>query len=64
MKRHFDCDTVNVVPIENDGDEGSAGSHFERAIFFNEIMNAGEMKDEIFSHFSFALLIDSGWYGI
>ena len=26
-------------------------------------MNAGEMKDEVFSHFTFSLLKDSGWYG-
>jgi len=49
--------------LENDGTDSSAGSHFERAIFFEEIMNSGEMKDEVFSNFTFLLLKDSGWYG-
>jgi len=60
----FDCQGITYVPLENDGDEGSAYSHLERAVFFNEIMTASTVKDQIFSGFSLNLLKDSGWYGV
>jgi leishmanolysin-like peptidase len=50
--------------LENDGLIGAKGSHFERTIFFNEIMTASSIKDQVFSGFSFSLLLDSGWYRI
>lgn len=55
---------MNIIPLENDGDAGSAGAHFERSIFFNEVMTASTIKDQVFSGFGFSLLSDSGWYGI
>ena len=63
-KKYFGCESLNIIPLENDGDKSSAGSHFERAIFFNEVMTASEIKDAVFSGFSFSVLKDSGWYGI
>ena len=60
----FNCEGLTYVPLENDGDRGSSGSHFERAVFFNEIMTASIMKDQVFSGFSLNLLKDSGWYGV
>ena len=42
----------------------SAGNHFERAIFFNEIMTASVTKNPVFSGFTVNLLIDSGWYKV
>lgn len=52
------------MPLENDGGEGSIGVHFEKLVFFNEIMTATTVKDVVFSGFSFYLLKDSGWYGV
>jgi len=63
-RNFYKCESVGVIPLENDGDEGSAGSHFERAIFFNEVMTASTIKDPVFSGFGFSLLADSGWYGV
>ena len=38
-------------------------SHFERRIFYNELMTASDMEgDFILSIFTFKLLEDSGWY--
>jgi len=50
--------------LENDGDEGSAGSHFERTFFFNEFMTPSAIDNEVASGFSFNLLKDTGWYGV
>ncbi len=60
----YDCKQIDYVPLENDGDNGSKGSHFERTILFNEIMTASSIKDSVFSGFTNSLLLDSGWYKI
>lgn len=31
-KEHFDCPTATQVPLENEGAQGSVGSHWERSI--------------------------------
>merc|ERR1712110_72831 len=38
-KKYFGCDSVEGVPLENGGGQGSAGSHWEKTIFPQEIMN-------------------------
>jgi leishmanolysin len=49
--------------MENEGGAGTANAHWERRIFFNEIMTGSDMSgDFIFSMFTFKLLEDSGWY--
>jgi leishmanolysin len=63
-KEYYGCEDIQALPLENDGDAGSAGAHFERAVFFNEVMTASTIKDQVFSGFGFSLLADSGWYGI
>ena len=44
-KKFYDCPTIQSLPLENDGDSGSMGAHFERSIFFNEVMTASVIKD-------------------
>jgi len=53
-----------VVPLENDGGDGTAGSHFERTLYFNEVMTGTTSTDMIYSGFTWSVLADSGWYGI
>jgi hypothetical protein len=38
--------------------------HWERTVFFNEVMTASSIKDSVFSGFTYSLLKDSGWYGV
>ena len=40
------------------------GAHWERVALFNEQMTASDIKDAVFSGFTFNLLKDSGWYDI
>ncbi len=40
MKHYYNCDAVQGVFMENEGDAGSAVSHFERTIFGPEIMTS------------------------
>ncbi len=49
--------------MENEGGPGTQYSHWERRLFFNEIMTGAVFGgDFIFSMFTFKLLEDTGWY--
>jgi leishmanolysin len=50
--------------MENGGGAGSAGAHFEKVVFGDEIMVSDEMLDARFSHLSLAVAADSGWYDV
>ena len=39
-REHFDCADLNAVPLENEGDMESSGSHFEKLFLGNEIMTS------------------------
>lgn len=63
-RKFYNCDSWNVVPLENDGGGGTAASHFERTLFYNEGMTGSTSTDMTYSGFTWSLLADSGWYGI
>ena len=65
-RQFYGCDSWSVVPLENDGDNpGTAGSHFERSFYFNEVMTGNIFFNEkAYSAFTWSVLADSGWYGI
>ena len=49
--------------MENEGGSGTTESHWERALFNNEIMTGSDLSgDFIFSIFTFIALYDTGWY--
>ena len=49
--------------MENEGGGGSAGSHWERTVIYNEYMVGIIPKfDSIFTRFTFNLFKDTGWY--
>ncbi len=37
LRDYFACPTLEGAYLEQQGDEGSAGSHFERRVFLNEV---------------------------
>ena len=39
-RSHFNCNSMNGVPVEDGGGEGSAGSHWEKVALGNEMMVA------------------------
>ncbi|EDR22858.1 hypothetical protein, conserved [Entamoeba dispar SAW760] len=38
-RKHFGCDNMTYVPLEDGGGPGTANAHWERRIFISEIMN-------------------------
>ena len=64
-RKFYGCDSWNVVPLENDGGAGTAGSHLEITLYFNEVMTGNnKLLDRTFSAFTWSVLADSGWYGV
>jgi len=62
LRNYFGCQSLEGAYLENQGASGSAGSHFERRVFFNEFMTASSISDSVISEFTLALLEGSGWY--
>ena len=40
VRNHFNCPSLTGVPLENEGGQGSIGSHWEKDIFYNEYMTS------------------------
>ena len=60
---HFGCDSFVGMDLEDDGGEGSAGSHWDLRVAMNEYMASRPMGlANVKSAFTLALLHDSGWY--
>jgi len=50
--------------MENGGGLGSAGAHFEKVTFGDEIMVPDDTLHSRFSQLSLAVAADSGWYDV
>jgi len=64
LRAHFNCSTLEGAYLENQGASFSIGSHFERRIFFNELMTGSTIRDTRFSEFTLAFLEETGWYQV
>jgi len=62
LRTYFGCNTLEGAYIEQQGGSGSAGSHFERRIFMNEMMTSSTNTDTKLTEFYLALLESTGWY--
>ena len=63
-KRHFNCDNIEGIELENQGGDGSAGSHWEARIMLGDYMISTDYPEIVISEISLALLEDSGWYNV
>ena len=62
-KKYFNCSDIDGVELENDGSEGTMGSHWEARILLGEYMcGAIRTEEEIISEFTLAYLEDTGYY--
>lgn len=55
---------LNAVPLEDQGDSGSAGAHFEKIAFGDEMMVANDTLDTRLTKMSLAVAADSGFYEV
>eukprot|EP00756_Hemistasia_phaeocysticola_P064750 Hpha_TRINITY_DN8036_c0_g2::TRINITY_DN8036_c0_g2_i1::g.140158::m.140158 len=63
-REHFGCGTLSGVALENDGGEGTAGSHWDKQVMGTEamtgVLSSGE--HEYVSAITLATFEDMGWY--
>jgi hypothetical protein len=60
-KNHYGCDTIQMLPLEDEGEEGTLGNHFETTAFGYDVMTPSAKKGYRISRLSLAVLQDSGW---
>eukprot|EP00892_Ulva_mutabilis_P009761 jgi/Ulvmu1/7157/UM034_0064.1 len=69
-RAHLGCDSMVGAELEDDGVEGTAGSHWEQRVFEGEMMDSvgGWGRAHHYRHvvtdLTLALLQDSGWYDV
>eukprot|EP00929_Paragymnodinium_shiwhaense_P065339 TRINITY_DN32767_c0_g1_i1.p1 TRINITY_DN32767_c0_g1~~TRINITY_DN32767_c0_g1_i1.p1 ORF type:complete len:1319 (+),score=185.65 TRINITY_DN32767_c0_g1_i1:128-4084(+) len=61
-RRHFGCETLDRVPLEEAGGEGSAFSHWDQRALNGDMMTPHVHTSPHFSEISLALMEDTGWY--
>jgi hypothetical protein len=62
LRNYFSCIDLEGGLLENEGGDGSQGSHWERKTFFNEYMTASDIADARVSVVTLGLLEGTGWY--
>ncbi|EGR33551.1 leishmanolysin family protein, putative [Ichthyophthirius multifiliis] len=62
-RKYFDCPVMEGMQLENQGEDGSLGSHWEQLLVQNEIMISSRVNSGTqLSIFTVALLRDTGYY--
>ena len=61
-KMHFGCDTIQGLQLENQGGEGSSGSHWEARYMLGDYMISSDYTEVVMSDITLALLEDTGFY--
>ena len=63
-RKHFNCDSLIGVDLENNGGFGSALSHWESRVMLGDYMLSTNYDDNVISEITLALFEDSGWYKV
>ena len=63
-RQHFNCGTINGIPLESQGESGSAGSHWEARYMLGDYMISIDYIDNVLSDITLALFEDSGFYKV
>jgi len=63
-KRHFGCNSVTALAMEDQGGQGTASSHWEKQTMNGEYMIGEYSIFPSVSNFTLSLFKDSGWYEV
>ena len=61
---HFGCKTLQGIPLEDQGGDGSVGSHWEGRFMLGDFMVSTNYQENSISDITLALFEDSGWYKV
>ncbi|XP_028966877.1 leishmanolysin-like peptidase [Galendromus occidentalis] len=62
VRTHFGCPNLIGAELEDQGDDGTRLTHWEKRVFENEAMTGTNTQNPVYSKVTFALMEDSGWY--
>jgi leishmanolysin len=63
-RTYFNCPSISALPLENNGGDGSAGSHWEKLFLPQEYMNPTVENPGVLSDFTMTFLKATGWYQV
>jgi len=63
-RNYFGCGSLEGLPLENDGKDGSVNSHWEKLFLPTEYMNPTVENPGRISEFTLNLLRGTGWYRV
>ena len=63
-REHFGCTTLSGIPLENQGGEGSVGSHWESRHMLGDYMISTDYPEQAISDITLALFEDTGFYKV
>ena len=61
---HFNCNNIKGVELENQGGEGSAGSHWEARYMLGDYMISTDYPENTISDITLAYFEDTGFYKV
>nr|CAH8856566.1 unnamed protein product [Trichobilharzia regenti] len=61
---HYNCPHLDGVDLENEGGEGTSGTHFEKRLVGNEVMSGSTSRSLRVSRLTLAFFKDTGWYDV
>lgn len=61
-RNYFNCSQLEGAELEDQGEDGTVLTHWEKRVFENEAMTGTHTQNPIISRISLALMEDTGWY--
>ncbi|KAH9383115.1 hypothetical protein HPB48_023850 [Haemaphysalis longicornis] len=62
VRRHFNCSRLEGAEMEDQGEDGTRLTHWEKRIFENEAMTGTHTQNPVYSRITLALMEDTGRY--
>lgn len=62
VRDYFNCSELEGAELEDQGEEGTVLTHWEKRVFENEAMTGTHTQNPIISRITLALMEDTGWY--
>ena len=63
-KIHFNCGSLKGIQLEDQGGDGSAGSHWESRYMLGDYMISTDYTEVVISDITLALFEDTGFYKV
>ena len=63
-KIHFGCDSIKGIQLENQGETGTQGSHWEMRYMLGDFMVGEDYSEVVISDITLAFLEDTGFYKV